>query len=370
MCKNYSVKDWMAFAEVYGMPLRIGRYEPAASEVDIGVLKNAIRQLGHDAGAVLPKNMEIEFQDAARMTGSSNSDPVFGKLAKFCNDEVSKAILGQTASTEGTPGRLGSDEAQENVRDDIRDNDAEQLAATIQRDLVNPLIDLNWGPREPHEYPIISLAFEQPEDLKLVSDAMVPFIAAGLRVEAQWVRDKFGAEMPEDGAEIIGEKTQEEKDEEAAAKAKADAAFAAAAAGNGNGGEPTPPAPGEPGEPAPGEPSEEAMQRAVALVVNALKASTTEEIVNLSDAEAKNWRAQMDPIVGPIMALAKRSKNFEAFVAGLDKVLSEMDDTIFLERLATSTYKARGLGDGKDSPAELASMGFSELIAIMAKKHG
>ena len=236
--------------------------------------------------------------------------------------------------------------------------------------MVNPLIDLNWGPREPHEYPIISLAFEQPEDLKLVSDAMVPFIAAGLRVEAQWVRDKFGAEMPEDGAEIIGEKTQEEKDEEAAAKAKADAAFAAAAAGNGNGGEPTPPAPGEPGEPAPGEPSEEAMQRAVALVVNALKASTTEEIVNLSDEEAKNWRAQMDPVVGPIMALAKRPKNFEAFVAGLDKVLSEMDDTIFLERLATSTYKARGLGDGKDSPAELASMGFSELIAIMAKKHG
>jgi phage gp29-like protein len=32
--KNYAVKDWVAFAEVFGMPLRIGKYEPGATKAD------------------------------------------------------------------------------------------------------------------------------------------------------------------------------------------------------------------------------------------------------------------------------------------------------------------------------------------------
>jgi len=28
--KNYAVKDWIGFPEVYGMPLRVGKYEPGA----------------------------------------------------------------------------------------------------------------------------------------------------------------------------------------------------------------------------------------------------------------------------------------------------------------------------------------------------
>ena len=32
--KNYTVKDMMGFAEVYGMPLRVGKYEPGASRAD------------------------------------------------------------------------------------------------------------------------------------------------------------------------------------------------------------------------------------------------------------------------------------------------------------------------------------------------
>jgi len=32
--KNYAVKDRVAFAEVFGMPLRIGKYEPGATKAD------------------------------------------------------------------------------------------------------------------------------------------------------------------------------------------------------------------------------------------------------------------------------------------------------------------------------------------------
>ena len=37
MCKSYTLADWMAFAEVFGMPLRIGRYGQDATERDIEI---------------------------------------------------------------------------------------------------------------------------------------------------------------------------------------------------------------------------------------------------------------------------------------------------------------------------------------------
>ena len=32
--KNYDLKDWVSFCEVYGMPLRLGTYDATASEKD------------------------------------------------------------------------------------------------------------------------------------------------------------------------------------------------------------------------------------------------------------------------------------------------------------------------------------------------
>ena len=47
--KNYSIKDWVIFCEVYGMPLRLGKYDPGASPEDKEALEIAVRTLGHDA---------------------------------------------------------------------------------------------------------------------------------------------------------------------------------------------------------------------------------------------------------------------------------------------------------------------------------
>lgn len=41
------------------------------------------------------------------------------------------------------------------MRDDIRDDDAEALEETINRDLVRPFIDLNFGPQQ--QYPEVQL---------------------------------------------------------------------------------------------------------------------------------------------------------------------------------------------------------------------
>ena len=49
MFKNYAVKeDWVAFAEIFGMPLRVGKYEPGSNKEDREALKDALLSLGVD----------------------------------------------------------------------------------------------------------------------------------------------------------------------------------------------------------------------------------------------------------------------------------------------------------------------------------
>ena len=99
---------------------------------------SAVANIGTDAAAVLPESMRIEFQQVAQ-AGSGHA--LFLALAEWLDRQISKAVLGQVASTEGTPGRLGNDDAQAEVRKDILRADAKQLANTLNRDLIKPFID-------------------------------------------------------------------------------------------------------------------------------------------------------------------------------------------------------------------------------------
>jgi phage gp29-like protein len=192
MCKGYTIKDWLAFAEVFGMPLRMGKYGSSASADDIAILKTAVANLGSDAAAVFPESMMIELVEAGKSAGSQE---FFKVLADHLDDQISKGVLGQTASSSGTPGKLGDEKLQAEVRDDIRDDDAEQLEETINRDLVKPYIDLNFGPQE--NYPVVQLRAPKAEDIKALSSALKDLVPLGLRVEQSVVRDRIGLPDPD-----------------------------------------------------------------------------------------------------------------------------------------------------------------------------
>nr|WP_321466762.1 DUF935 domain-containing protein [uncultured Desulfobulbus sp.] len=192
MCKGYTLKDWLAFAEVFGMPLRLGKYGSSAKDEEIRILKMAVANLGTDAAAVFPDSMQVELIEAGNKGGSAD---FFERLANYLDNQISKGILGQTASSSGTPGKLGNEELQAEVRDDIRDDDAEALEETINRDLVRPFIDLNFGPQA--QYPEIQIRAIPPEDVAALVSAVEKLVPLGLRVEQSVMRDKLGLPDPD-----------------------------------------------------------------------------------------------------------------------------------------------------------------------------
>lgn len=198
MFQSGSVKNWAAFAEVYGMPLRVGKYDPlTAGPAEIAKLRTAIVNLGFDAACVMPNDMQIEIEDGRRPTSGDN---VFEGLARFWDEQISKLVLGQTMTADN-----GSSEAQAKIhnviRVDIAMADARALAATIRNQVARLWVLFNFGPTAP--VPKFKFAVEPKEDLVSLSQALTPFLNAGLRVSAQEIRDKFGLSLPTATDEII-----------------------------------------------------------------------------------------------------------------------------------------------------------------------
>ncbi|MGE7992541.1 DUF935 domain-containing protein [Pseudomonas sp. NPDC089554] len=198
MCKAWTWKDWMGFADIYGIPMRVGRYGPNASKDDIGVLMSAVANLGSDAAAVIPESMRIEFTQAANVNGAGD---FFKGLAEWWDKQMSKAIVGQTMSADD-----GSSMAQAKVHNEVRldllEADAKAESNTLNRMFVRPFCDLNFAPGR--RYPRLIIDVPKPENLELLIKAVTAFVPLGLKIEQSVIRDKFGLPEPAEGAEVLG----------------------------------------------------------------------------------------------------------------------------------------------------------------------
>jgi len=194
--KNYVLKDWVTFAEIFGQPLRLGKYGPGATEADKQALLSAVANIGTDAAAIVPESMLIEFVEA-RQTGGAE---VYERFCEYLDRQVSKAVLGQTLTTE-TPREGGGSRAAAQVHDavrrDIMESDARRLGATLTRDLVRPIVDLNLGPQQ--RYPRITLGLSSDNDVKLFADIVAALADRGLRVGQRAVLKRLG--LPEPAAD-------------------------------------------------------------------------------------------------------------------------------------------------------------------------
>jgi phage gp29-like protein len=188
--KNYALKDWNIFNEVFGMPLRLGKFDPTASPEDRESLFRAITSLGSDAAAIISKNTEIEFVET-HGRGGSQENP-FGAMAEFCNREMSKAILGQTLTTDVSQatGTYGAARVHHQVRRDIIQSDADSLSSTLRGQLMKPLVGFNFG--WDRNLPNLQFYFEEDVDLKALSETYKNLNEMGVSIPQEHIAAVFG----------------------------------------------------------------------------------------------------------------------------------------------------------------------------------
>ena len=199
MYASYTQRDWAVFTQAYGMPIRLGRYGPEASQNDKNVLWRAVSSIAGDVAAIIPKSMEIEF-----VTGSDRSrgHEIYKERADWHNFEVSKLVLGSTASTDAIRGSHAVGREHREVEKDAEKYDAAKLSATVTRQLAQTIIALNFGPQD--AYPVIKIGEPDSTELKDLISGIADLGPLGLRVRAEEVRDKMGLSEPSPQDEVIG----------------------------------------------------------------------------------------------------------------------------------------------------------------------
>lgn len=316
--KRVSVRDWVIYAEVFGMPIRIGKYpaDKASDRGAIAELRRAVQQIGSDACAVMSEDMTIEFQ--GNVTGAGSE--VHESLARYCDEQISKAVMGQTMTAD-SGSSLSQSEVHERVLEAFGENDAENLVADVQRDVIIPYVRLNHG-----DVGLPAFWMARPAD-EVDGEAFTRKIVAvsgmGIRVPQGHVREALGIPEPEGSEPVVGES-------------------------EGDGEEGPQPPPGGQAKPRPGgEPVAQPNSRET-------NASKPRDVLDrMASLYADEWEVVMSSLDAAMARLenAHARGGDDAVMAELQVIEAEgtVDGTALMQRLATGCFVARGLGDVTDS---------------------
>lgn len=125
--------DWAQFAEIFGMPFLIGKYngfDPKAKER----LFQALSEIGSNPRAAIPKEAELEVV----ANKSSGSNTLYKEFRNACNEEILIAVLGNLMTTLDGSSRSQSEVHQE-TQEDIAKADRRYVQRILNRKL-QPLL--------------------------------------------------------------------------------------------------------------------------------------------------------------------------------------------------------------------------------------
>lgn len=172
--KKGGMKFWVVFTEKYGMPHLIGKHPRGATKEETNTLADMLEDMVQDAIAVIPDDSSVEIQEANK----TSSADIYEKLIDKMNSEISKAILGQTLTTEiGSTGSYAATKSHMEVRQDIVDSD-KKLVESVINQLIQWIYEINFSNAE---IPIFELYAPEDVDLtlaqrdKILSDTGVKF---------------------------------------------------------------------------------------------------------------------------------------------------------------------------------------------------
>lgn len=326
--QSFGWKDWLTFLSRFGQPFRLGKYGAGATPADKEQLLRAIRALSGDFGGIIPEGMGIELIEA-KVTGNVQ---VFRELVGECDTRVSIAVLGQNLTTRVEGGSRAASETHDGVRSDIRDADASDLAVTLNRDLVRPLVELNHGRRP--AYPRLVITEPDNEDLAELRQSLETYVPMGLKVGMSTIRDKLGLPDPDPEEEVLRPPA---------------AGGAVEGSLNGQGG---PTAPSEVSAPPNGvdaPPRGGKTPTSKEAHAARMPPSEGDAIEALTAAEVDGqWEAMIDPLIVKIEALAASCHSGAEFLKRLPELAAELPTDALTESLAKSMFAARLAGEVGD----------------------
>ncbi len=184
--KRQDIKYWLAFVDKFASPTAVGKYPNGASQEQKRTLLDALDAIAHDAGVIIPEGMIIELLEASR----SGSISCYESLATYMDAEISKAVLGQTLTTQvGDRGSYAASQTHNDVRQDLVKADADLLSGTLNRTLCRWIAELNLPEAKP---PQIWRKFDEVEDLNARANRDKTLFDMGWKLKKEAIAEIYG----------------------------------------------------------------------------------------------------------------------------------------------------------------------------------
>ncbi|WP_299773170.1 DUF935 family protein [uncultured Tateyamaria sp.] len=154
--KRNGVSYWMHFLERFAAPIPVGKYVEGRGSQHQQSLMQTLQMMNRSSAITVPIGTELDSFEAKR---SGTVD--YSVWAKFWNTEMSKAVLGETLTTEmGDNGARAASQTHADILDALVDSDSDLLSGTLNGTFIRWLCAFNypnaalpkvWRPRPANE---------------------------------------------------------------------------------------------------------------------------------------------------------------------------------------------------------------------------
>ncbi|MDA3866174.1 MAG: DUF935 family protein [Salinivirgaceae bacterium] len=205
--KKGGVADFALFAESFGSPFREYIYEDPTVKA---ALETAAQQVGASSYIVRPANAEFKLHETANKTGSKD---LFVGLADLCDQQMSKAILRNTMTTDALGGNYKGEVHEKSEKGVIKAD--KRLIIRILNEKFRPLLE-TFGIKADGRF---SFEGDDPVDFETQVQRDREFVDK-FEVEPEHYYKKYNQPIPKGGAALKnnGLKPVDEKDSESKSK--------------------------------------------------------------------------------------------------------------------------------------------------------
>lgn len=193
--KRGTIGDWAEFSEIFGMPIQEYIYDAADEDARRRVISDIVAN-GSNRVFVHADDNTFKFVESGNKTGSAD---VYDKFAERCNAELSKAVLGNTLTTEASEtGTQALGTVHKSAEDELAKDDRRFVLNVLNYEMTDIFQNLGMNTSGGAFY------FVQPEAMSASekADLFKKAIEMGLPIDDDYIYEQLGIEKPKDYATI------------------------------------------------------------------------------------------------------------------------------------------------------------------------
>ena len=186
--KRRGLGYWLAFAEKFGGPTVLGKYPEHLDEKKQGDLLAVLSRVSQETAVIAPLGTEVELIEAAK-TGSIDT---YERLLRYMDEEISKAVLGETLTTSmgDKSSSYAASQTHNSVRMELVRADADLLSQTLNESLLTWLTEFHFPGANP---PRLWRRIEESTDTKQEAEKDAIVAGMGFDAEEEFIQAKYGA---------------------------------------------------------------------------------------------------------------------------------------------------------------------------------